>query len=261
MKLMAAYVLRARTRPTFEEARELMRICLAELASSADSLPEPLVPSSEVKICVSNLMQSGDVEELLPDYVRDSGDGQYLDTPEKYRVIDFSGNTGSENEPTAIALAFSLHNAGAVRDRNSASAGEYLARGRRWEALGRTGDAFHCYFIGLDLAPDDPQLLLGLAGVELELERPVYAYEHALRAVALSPDSAASALVFARCCLKCLESQVTVEGGGTREDLYRFALTSVQRARVLDPENEEAASLLKNLAPGNETDQVLGFFN
>jgi hypothetical protein len=229
MKLIAAYVLRARTRPTFAEANELIHLCLAELASNADSHTEPLAPSGETKICVSNLMRSGNVEKLLWDYVRDSGDGQYLDAPANYRVVDFSANTGPENEPTAIALAFSLQNAETIRDPSKTSAVEYFARGRRWEALGRTGDAFHCYFIGLNLTPDDPQLLLGLAGVELQLDRPTYAYKHAARAVALSPASAASALVFAKCCLKLLESQVTIEGGGTLDDLYRFALTSVQR--------------------------------
>ena len=261
MKLLSAYVLRVRTRPTFAEANELIHLCLTELASNADSLPEPLAPSGESKLCVSNLMQPGDVEKLLWDYVRDSGDGQYLDTPANYRIIDFSANTGPENEPTAIALAFSLQNADTIRDPSKTSAVEYVARGRRWEALGRTGDAFHCYFIGLDLSPDDPQLLLGLAGVELQLGWPTYAYKYALQAVALSPASAAAALVFAKCCLPLLESQVTIAGGGTRDDLYRFAVTSVQRARVLDPENEEAASLLKKLAQGNETNQALGFFS
>lgn len=258
MKLIAAYVVRAKGRPTFEEANAWVHACLAELSANSASLPETIEVSGDVRISVSNLTQRADLDQAILEFVRDSGDDEYLDDATNYRVMTFSVTSESGDEPTAIALAFWLDRRVA---RMNPSVGDYVERGQRWEALGRIGDAFHSYFMGLDLAPTDPELLLRLAAVELQLQFVTYAYKHATTAVALAPNSPRAAMVLASSCLALVDSPTVSLEEESRLELQRLALTSAQRAAALAPQDDEARRLLNRLlSPEHTLRGALGFF-
>jgi tetratricopeptide (TPR) repeat protein len=111
VSLLATYVLRQRTTPSENEARDIARNCLREqcgesaLRACVDT--PALQPAHRGGYLFSScLRKPGDVRELMPGFIRSSGNDQLLDFPADYHIAYSVIQSGQPSEPTCIALCF-----------------------------------------------------------------------------------------------------------------------------------------------------------
>lgn len=101
--LLATYILRELTTPSEEEAKNYLLNCLRSIYPQNDV--DALLRRSRIDQC-TNLTQSGDVSKMMDDFIRGSGNEQFLDFPTHYEIKYFQIQTGKPAEPTCIALVF-----------------------------------------------------------------------------------------------------------------------------------------------------------
>jgi len=109
--LLATYVLRERTRPSGEEAKDYVRTCLRsifdEQAVDAFLYTKACRPAENGGYLFrTNLMRPGDVFEMMDGFIRHTGNEQFLDFPARYEIKYSQVQTGKPAEPTCIALVF-----------------------------------------------------------------------------------------------------------------------------------------------------------
>ena len=109
--LRATYILRQRTSPSENEARDIAFNCLRERCGESALrafLDTPALQPAHrggylFSSCLRNL---GDVRELMPGFIRSSGNEQFLDFPADYDIAYSVIQSGQPPEPTCIALCF-----------------------------------------------------------------------------------------------------------------------------------------------------------
>jgi hypothetical protein len=246
MILVAAYLLRQKTRPTSEEAAALMEQHLLlhhgrELSHSM----APGVGQGQVRFSVSNVTNDRPIDEVFKNYILTSDGGfRYLGQPTKYEVVTYAFESGDPPEPTRLALVFA-RTAGEMQGAEAPPPGlaPFLERGARWEALGHWGDAALCYAIGLHVAGLNPELNLRLGRALTRFPRELGAAYQVLERVAEAlPARADVQAALGRCMAAIADHDEIPLQGPSREDVRRMAIARLEAAARLDPGDTELAA-------------------
>jgi len=123
-----------------------------------------------------------------------------------------------------------------------------LERGRRWEDLGRMGDAMHCYAVGRDVYGDHPELLLRLGILRLEFETLLPGALECLRkAHAAFPKRAGAVYPLALCYLKLAESEKIQVSDASPRRLKELASSLLEEESPRTSGDQRITDLAKRL--------------
>lgn len=172
MTTVAYYILRERSRPSEEEGGGM--VLGAELIyfqqHGKGILTDRAEGGGQVPVRMSFPFDpAGDVVEQMRKYIASQGGGHYLAEPDRYEVFIMTSKEGDPPEGACTAMV--IDRGEQSKERETPPDVQFcLDRGRRWEELGRAGDALHCYAVGRDVYGDHPELLLRLGALRLEFE-------------------------------------------------------------------------------------------
>jgi hypothetical protein len=123
-----------------------------------------------------------------------------------------------------------------------------LDRGRRWEELGRIGDAMHCYSVGRDVYGDHPELLLRLGTLRLEFETLLPGALECLRkAQAAFPKRAEAVYPLALCHLKLAGSKKIQVDDASPRRLKEMALSLLEEESARTSGDQRIEALAEQL--------------
>lgn len=247
MNLLAAYLLRQKTRPTEEEAHQLIatNLLLHHSKEAVQTLSRE-ADSSLLRVCISNVTQDRPVDELIEHYIRHSGGGRYLDHPASFEVVTHAFDSGSPPEPTRLALVF----ARSVEEMKGTTAlpsvyEPFVERGARWEALGHFGDAAVCYAVGLRLCGVHPELNLRLGRALMRFPRELGIALRALEQAAEAlPGRADVQATLGRCLVAIADNKDVEIQGATHDDLRRMGVARLESAVRLAPDDTDLGAEL-----------------
>ena len=260
------FVLRQKTRPSEEESFAYFFDCMMTEKDTPfldwlSSKNQPRLP-----IRTANLNnETDDIEKTMKLFFKAEGCEHYLNNSEDYVLKEFHFLSGALKEETRLVVVFSTLNVYEKKQKVS-EVDEFLKRGKRWEELKRYGDALECYFIGLLLYPQDPELLLAQSRIQIRLWSFFNHLEENLKKVLeLKPASGEAPYLLGLYYRKVANSANSQIKGGSREDLKNIALGLLQRAAALEPDNIEFKSELKSLSQelgiAFDKPKKSGFFN
>jgi len=241
MKIVAYYILSEHSRLSEEDGLAVsFGVHMVCAKQRSEGMLEALGGSSgQVPIFTSFPFDpAGDVVEQMRQYITTLGYSRYLEDEGRYEVFIVTSKEGNPPQPTCTAMIIDR----GVQARSVEVPDEVqycLDRGRRWEKLGRMGDAMHCYSVGRDVFGDHPELLLRLGILRLEFEMLLPGALECLRkAHDAFPKRADPIYPLALCYVKLAETE-------------KFQVTDASPARL----KELALSLLDEEFPRTSKDQ------
>jgi len=197
---------------------------------------------------------SGDVVDQMKRYIAGEGGGLYLMDPSRYETFIMTSMDG--DPPQATCTAMIVDRGEQVPKVEIPEAVQYcLDRGRRWEELGRKGDAMHCYAVGRDVYGDHPELLLRLGVLRLEFETLLPgALECMRKAHSAFPTRSDAIYPLALCYLKLAESTKIRVSDASPHRLKELALSLLDEEAARASGDQRAEVLAKRLKDelGNE---------
>jgi hypothetical protein len=250
MKTVAYYVLREHSRPSEEEGLRLafgINLVYAK-AHNIDILDAFADKSGQVPVKMSFPYDpAGDVPKQMETYIAAQGGRRFLNDPARYELFIVSSKEGNPPQPTCTAM---IIDRGEQRQTHAISqeVQSCLDRGRRWEALGRLGDAMHCYEIGRDVYGDHPELLIRLGILRLEFETLLTGSLDCLRKAHSACPNRPEVLYHLACCYAKLADsrQVHIDDASLRQ-LKELALSLLEQASVQAPGDDRTQSLMQRL--------------
>lgn len=256
MGLVRSFILRQRTRPSMEEGACILAEHL--ILHFPELLIEALPGGGEAVTALASLMVDGDVRAMMDAFIRSEDGGKFLDSPNLYEVKYIDTMTGDPPESTCIALVLD-------RESNAAeltqSLGEKLARARKWERLGRFGDAMLSYRVSLDAHKDDPDMLYGLACVQKKYWPLLPSAVEALKKCREArPDRAEYALELAECYQGVLEHETIRIVGASPADIREKIVDLLTIAARLRPDDPAILRRLRDARAGLASGGEEGFF-
>jgi len=191
---------------------------------------------------------AGDVVGQMHRYIAGQGGGRYLEDKSRYEVFIVTSKEG--HPPQATCTAMIVDRGETARRVEIPPEVQYcLDRGRRWEELGRIGDAMHCYAVGCDVYAGHPELLLRLGTLRLGFETLLPGALECLRkAHAAFPKRADAIYPLALCYLKLAGTKKVEVTDASPRRLKEAALSLLEEepARALgDQRIETLARQLK----------------
>jgi hypothetical protein len=249
MNIVAYYILSERSRLSEEDglavAFGVRMVCAKQ---REEGLLEALGGSSgQVPIFTSFPFDpAGDVVEQMHEYITVHGGGRYLEDKGRYEVFIVTSKDGNPPQPTCTAMI--VDRGEQAREVVIPEEVQYcLDRGRRWEKLGRMGDAMHSYAVGRDVYGDHPELLLRLGIRRLEFETLLPGALECLRkAHAAFPKQASAIYPLALCYLKLAESEKIQVSDTSPRRLKELALSLLEESPRTS-EDQRITALAKRL--------------
>lgn len=242
------YILRQKTRPSQEECTDLFRSCLAQDEKRLLVFLNALTQLTQLQIRSANLnRETDDIDQQLEVFIKAEGGNRYVEDTAHFVLERFSLLSGDPPEQTRLAIAYARE-AQPESNPNIPEVVEFLTRGRRWEELGHWGDALGCYYIGLVLHPNHPDLLSKLGRVQMRYSK---YYSEAMRnltkATELRPADGFAIAQLGRCYRLVANTPEIEVKGRPREDLRHMALGFLERAVTIRPEDPEIQAELQSL--------------
>lgn len=250
MNIVAYYILSERSRlgeeDGFAVAFGVSMVCAKQ---HKEGILEALGgPAGEVPIFTSFPFDpAGDVVDQMNGYITAQGGGRYLEDKGRYEVFIVTSKDGNPPQPTCTAMIVDWGEQ--AREVDIPEEVQYcLDRGRRWEELGRMGDAMHCYAVGRDVFRDHPELLLRLGTVRLEFEMLLPGALECLRkAHAALPKRADAIYPLALCYLKLAESEKVQVSDASPRRLKELALSLLDEESRRTSGDQRIIALAKRL--------------
>lgn len=232
MKTVAYYVLRERSRPSEEEGCLMAMGLLIHSWSYGKGLSTDRAEAEEqVPLYVSFPFDpAGDAVSQMRKYITSVGGGHYLAEPGRYEVVIATSKEGNPPEEACTAMIIDRGEQ-ANETKTPPEVQSILDRGRRWEELGRTGDALHCYAAGRDVYGDHPELLLRLGTLRLGFECLLPgAMECLMKAHQASPKNLDVTYHLALCYSRLADAKTIQLGDTTPARMKEMALSLLEEA-------------------------------
>lgn len=188
-----------------------------------------------------------DVVAQMDRYITSVGGGRFLEDESRYEVFIVTSQEG--DPPQATCTAMVIDRGEQVRKIEITEEVQYcLDRGRRWEELGRMGDAMHCYAVGRNVYGDHAELLLRLGIMRLEFETLLPGAMECLRkAHATFPKRADAIYPLALCYFKLAESKKIQVTDASPRRLKELAMSLLEEDAAWTSGDQRMEALAKRL--------------
>ena len=246
MTPIEVFILRQKTRPSNREGAEFVFQFISSYEGRLIDFKSDAAIS--LRFNSANLVrETDDIDESLRAFIKSEERERYLIDQTHFCIEVFSFLSGSPPEHTRLAIVF-VKDKEDRKNQHFPEVEAFLTRGNRWEELERWGDALGCYYIGLVLHPEQPDLLAKLGSIQLRYTRYLTeAIRNLNKAIELHPLDG-NALFHLGCGYRLIANTPEIEvRGRPRDDLRRIALGLLERAAAIKSEDFRVLDELESL--------------